>query len=656
MAAEERVEKERAGEVVDPGQRKLTDRQAKRLAELAGVSVAELADTRFADVGDILKWRIDPKFFTHRRVCGRVVKTDPVTGVVQGVPGATVHVMDTDCSFLGYFPVESPLWWWLWPVSCTTEEIATAVTDECGNFCVWIPLVDIDYVVRWREERFCIPEIVKPSLRDILDRVVGPWPIDPPVPPGPRLDTEFLDRARQFVDGPKIDALEAVAADRRFGAVDETLEILEAPAFTRGSFPPSLPGGSIERLGEIVDIDAYPDPSKDPFVGPFLRCHDVFVPEWITIEDAPDITFQVTQDIDDDGNEETVYAEGIFDVRWNDASAGVIIEAWPSAVTSDFCEGPDLPCVDVPTIESAGLMPLQPSHHDGDGYATRVNRPHPGGLSTDAPAPGESATTPYSGTLQLHGCHHIEGAKYYRVLYRYRTEPTDPLNAEVPFLGFKWWAARIGMSPLHVVPDANGWYEILPMAQMVFPHWLLNWPTGTNGQYELRVEVGDAGKSPMASSAPVRFFVDNRGPKAGFTSLAWRPKGTSGWNPLPLICPVVDRTSAAPIEIQAEWWAGAPHFRNAILSVSGCGADKPTLTGGASDADHWHVSAADNFVTRTAVMEIPANAKAGCYSFHLHAVARGFNPSGSGGGPADNWFTDQPRLQSHARVSISVTD
>jgi hypothetical protein len=53
------------------------------------------------------------------------------------------------------------------------------------------------------------------------------------------------------------------------------------------------------------------------FRGPFRRCIDIVVPEWQVIVDVPDITFRVTQDTNGDGTEETIYAEGFFDVRWN---------------------------------------------------------------------------------------------------------------------------------------------------------------------------------------------------------------------------------------------------------------------------------------------------------------------------------------------------
>ena len=57
------------------------------------------------------------------------------------------------------------------------EELLTSVvTYACGNFCVWIPRFEIEWILRWREERFCFPKFfVKPSLADLLKNLVeGP--------------------------------------------------------------------------------------------------------------------------------------------------------------------------------------------------------------------------------------------------------------------------------------------------------------------------------------------------------------------------------------------------------------------------------------------------------------------------------------------------
>ena len=103
------------------------------------------------------------------------------------VPYATVHVEDTDCSFLGLFPVENPFAWFF-PITCRREEIGTVRTDACGRFCIWIPRFEIDWILRFRRERICFPDIfVKPNLRDILPLLeaqpVRPHINDPDPPP-----------------------------------------------------------------------------------------------------------------------------------------------------------------------------------------------------------------------------------------------------------------------------------------------------------------------------------------------------------------------------------------------------------------------------------------------------------------------------------------
>ncbi len=174
-----------------PDRRPISRAQAAYLAEISDVPAEKLVGRPIGVLDDLLKWKIDPELLFFRRVCGRVVRRDPGSGVIQGVPNATVHVEDTDCSFLGFFPVENPAWWWFWPISCNREVIATTTTDECGNFCVYLPRWDIDRILRFRLQRICFPEIVRPNLRDIIEDLrlepkrrfpIDPNPPDPPVP------------------------------------------------------------------------------------------------------------------------------------------------------------------------------------------------------------------------------------------------------------------------------------------------------------------------------------------------------------------------------------------------------------------------------------------------------------------------------------------
>jgi hypothetical protein len=64
-----------------PDEMPLTQLQAERLSAMTRLPVKELVGVRPADLADRVKWHIDPHLWGYRRVCGRVVKRDPVTGV-----------------------------------------------------------------------------------------------------------------------------------------------------------------------------------------------------------------------------------------------------------------------------------------------------------------------------------------------------------------------------------------------------------------------------------------------------------------------------------------------------------------------------------------------------------------------------------------------
>lgn len=665
-----------------PDERPVTRRQAAYLASETGVGIDDLAGQPIGKLEGLLRWRIDPHLLFFRKVCGRVVRTDPVTGIVHGVPNATVHVEDTDCSFLGFFPVEQPWWWWLWPISCHREEIATTTTDACGRFCVYIPRWDIDRLLRFRLERVCFPEIVKPTVRDVIEWLELPPHVRPSPWPGPDpgplvlRDRELVRRVAEVLPQGVTDRLLGEIGPARFGSrTDDLAELASAPAFAPGSFPPPLSAEALERIPDIErrepDAGAAEAQGKDlldrRYVGPFLRCRDVVVAEWVTIFDVPDITFRVSQDVDLDGDEETVYDEGFFDVRWDAGPIpSPVLEAWPWARVSETCDGPDIACVDEPAIRTVGLMPLEPTHVDADGYSTRVNRPRPLGLSSDPQTPCGTARSPFAGTLQLHGCHHLPGAEFYRLTYQYRPTLADPLSGEVPFTALEWWAPRLTPGgPFHVVPDGDGWYPVLPESQLVFPHWLLNWPSASfpHGQYVVRLYLADGAKNPIPGmvSDPVALTVDNRAPNAGFTMFRWRRVGDPVWSPLPAVCPVIDRPGGTVVEVQVTWWANAVHLRDGVLWASGCGGGNPVPDGPAADFDHWHQTPGDNGFARVAVFRLqdPATGSplsAGCYTFGVDAHTRAFNPAGDGGGPGLNWCTDYAYRHAHPSVAISVVD
>ena len=116
-----------------------------------------------------------PPFILGHRVCGRVVKRDPVTGKEYPVPGAKVNVVDVDFNLYCWCPW---LYWpycWFYPFFIRREVIATTTTDQCGNFCVTIPWFDIDYCWHWRLKYHCLPQIFKkPSVLDAIELGVKP--------------------------------------------------------------------------------------------------------------------------------------------------------------------------------------------------------------------------------------------------------------------------------------------------------------------------------------------------------------------------------------------------------------------------------------------------------------------------------------------------
>lgn len=172
-----------------------------------------------------------------------------------------------------------------------------------------------------------------------------------------------------------LDRLDSQAA---FGMSNVALtSVLDSPAFDQ-QIPPPLPkelrmagntgvrvkGASALTMDTVrsslaarVKLDAAALKGLDlrTFIGPFKRCYDVLIPEWVPIIDVPDITFRVTQDTDGDGVEETIYSEGYFQVRWNAGPIGnITINAKPNACAGLECGGDRVPCADVPAIVLAG--------------------------------------------------------------------------------------------------------------------------------------------------------------------------------------------------------------------------------------------------------------------------------------------------------------
>jgi hypothetical protein len=703
------VKKERLATAVDPDRTQLTPLQAERLAAMSDVAARELVGLSVAEIRDKFRFQIDATLLAFRKICGRVVKKNPITGVEYPVPYATVHVEDSDCSLLGFFPSKAK-WAWYFPFACRREVIATAKTDECGRFCVWIPRWDIDWVLRFRRERVCFPIVFdRPSVRDLLDDLIPqriPRPIPEPDPPpfgprpGPGPDPAPLlrfDRARlvRHIEdqigrdvAKNLDLLETQAT---FGASTVELStLLESAAFEQ-EVPPPLPmefrvgpdrGGQVKAesragmetvrssLATRLRLDAATLKGVDlrKYIGPFRRCFDVFIPEWSPILDVPDITFRVTQDTDGDGTEETIYGEGYFQVRWNASGpiGPIKITAQPNAREGLECDGNPVPCADVPAIVLAGRMPVVnvPAIYDPiNGYALRPNRPHPSGLFAD-PLPNPDAASPFMGAVSLLGCNRTDpAATHYRIVYRYSADGGVTFTSPAPFVGLTWPLFRLdgsGNPEFHYpTSDANGWYPIaLPPGPNPFlpQDLLLDWPTYAfaNGRYVLQLELGTGGAA-SSSSAEVAFNIDNAAPLGPLT-VEWRKVGSGAFQPLVAPCPLVRRgVTPADLEFRVTVSAAATHLRSALLAAGGCGGGEFEFVSGTTE--HWHTSPSDNAEVLQAIFRLPSTTLEGTYGFSARVSSRAFNPNGGDGGHLilpDPWEYDPEPVHIDPSFAFSV--
>jgi hypothetical protein len=668
---------------VDPEKMKITRMQAERLGTMYNIEAKNLEGLTVAELSNKFRYQIDPMALFFRKVCGKVVKKDPVTGTDHPVPFATVYVEDTDCSLLGYFPIGG-MWVWYFPFHCHREVIATTHTDECGNFCAWIPRWDIDWILRFRHARICFPIIFeRPRLRDILEEFnpgdyripfPHPWP-DPEPDPRPY---HVLDRAslvkviEDNIGRGTIANLDKLVAPADLDTDNAALSAaLDAPAFSH-PLPPPLPNNFhvpsvANKAAKMPDMDTarstlaaqlrvetaeFKELDLHHYIGPFRRCFDIFFPEWVPFFDVPDITFRVTQDTDGDGDEETIYSEGFFDVRWNSGPiSDVTLHAQPNARAGLPCPGgpaPSVPCGNEPAILMAGRMPVvnvPTVYNPTSGYALRPNRPHPSGAFVD-PLPNPDAETPFHSTLSLLGCLVPKPgttATHYRVLYEYSSNGGGTYTPPVPFTGRTWPLFRLDASAnaewYYPAADSNGWYPIAPPPPHNVPgltpfmpqNLVFDWNTRLDdkGRYRLTLELGTGGVM-TSHSASVAFNVDNSYPSGPLT-IEWRKAGIGAFQPLTYPCPLV-RRGALPVDVEfrVTMPASATHLRSAQIYGWGCGGGGFTVLSGTTQ--HWHTNPADNSVTLQAVYHLPAAAMQGTYSFGGYVVSRAMNPSGWDGG------------------------
>ncbi len=668
--------------VAPPEKRPLTKRQAERLSAVSKLQVEAIADQTIFDIAEKYRFEIDPTLLLFRKVCGQVVKKDPATGKTFPVPFATVHVYDTDCNFWLYAPNGWP-WVWLYPYGCHKEEIATVHTDECGNFCALIPRWDIDYVWRWRHERICFPDIfVRPRIDDLIPwleipRVKPKFKFPPDPEPDPIPFEQLKARLQRIGAHDAIQRIETLSQRMEAGEPAARMQAeLKQPLFETNIRPPApqtLPeaidagpampalAGLTDSAGEETSALAF----MDGLIGPFFRCRDIWLPEWTPITDVPDITFEVTQDVDNDGDEEPIYTEGFFDVRWESSNLSdpVILQASPIAQASAICKQPELQCTDV-GILMAGLMPVTGTdgglyHNKITGYALRPNKPIPSGLCSGAQS--APAAAPYHGTLQLYGCNHHPNALYYRLSYSFNN------GSWVSFTDHSWKVFRWHNGHLEtqlVVPDTDGWYSILPSSQDWYPdHLLLNWPTTAypDGHYRVKMEFGNNAKKVIHETQEIAFRVDNSRPTVGL-QVEYRLGNDTTWHTLNAVCPVINRPNQEAVHFRVTASMSAQHAQSVRVWGSTCGAGGLSLANDAPDKwevagvgiCHWHINTADNVTIVKPEFTLAANASPGVYSFHIKAWERSFNPAGGDSGYENDWNYNPSQVWRQTEINIAV--
>lgn len=683
-------------ERIPPDQVVLNKIQLKRMATLADVKQEEISGKNIAQLSDILKWKIDPRLFLFEKICGKVVKKDPVTGEEYPVPFATVYIEDNDCNLVVYHPLGHP-WSWHFPVFCNREVIATTKTDACGNFCVWVPRFDIDWVRRWRKERICFPVIFKrPFIGDVIEKIQWP-PIPNPPDPGP-WEERVLPAVLDSIDGNRAEMLKKeilrAKSAASLGSVEQSKGTILNKRVFEHEVPPPLPKDfqkAISGYNTVASKDASAEDALRTYVasklgldagakelegfshlnyiGPFYRCVDIYVPEWQLVIDIPDITFRVTQDTNGDGIEETIYSEGYFDIRWDSGDiSNVTLVASSIAKESRFCHVPPTPCQNIPDLMFAGFMPLRNAAYFNDiiGYTLRPNRPKPSGLPGGASS--FPAHTPFCGALPLYGCVDVQNAKYYRIK---QSVDNGATYSAITGLG---WNNFVGSTPIPIVADSNGWYPVepinpvtlspVPRASLEFPNLIFDWPTPLNVKSLLKIELGDVAKNHISDSNPVAIVSDNTAPVITLTKWSWKFVGESDASLRSLAninCPMIQRgIIPADIELVFEVHVSAVHLRDAGLSTSGCGdgAFFP-IADASNNPVHWHETVLDNTETLYQRYQLNAVSKPGCYSFGCTATSRAMNPSGGDGGnliPIPDWFYDPVYIYTPIVKSVAVVN
>jgi hypothetical protein len=277
------------------------------------------------------------------------------------------------------------------------------------------------------------------------------------------------------------------------------------------------------------------------------------------------------------------------------------------------------------------------------------------------------ASAPFTGTLQLYGCNQVDDAKFYRLLYTYTPPGSTTASAVKPFVGLTWPLYRLVglvLETLWPVSDANGWYPVLdPNADWFPASMVLEWGTGSfqDGLYSVQLQVGDATKTPLATSPAVGFVIDNSYPKYTYTAIWSFHEDMSAAQPLPTDeCAVIDRgVDPSDVYIQLSFSVTAEHLRSVQVGTGGCGGNDPVLQTSItplSNVQHWYEDEGDNTFGGVGLYKIPASFPQGVYGFDIYATSRAFNPAGSDSGPLVDWLYNPVYIWSNPSFSAAVVN
>jgi hypothetical protein len=251
----------------------------------------------------------------------------------------------------------------------------------------------------------------------------------------------------------------------------------------------------------------------------------------------------------------------------------------------------------------------------------------------------------------------VSNAQFYRVLLS-----TDNGVSFSAITGLHWniYPFPVG-APVTVTADSSGWYPVIPNPTDFHPaRMVIEWPTPTLGKHVLKIEVGDAAKNPIGTSANVAIQTDNTAPNVTFNTLKWKfsSEGDGAFDlpgrDLLVTCPTIRRGAVAQsIDVQFDATVTAHHLRDCGMSVVTCeGVTITPLPLPTPNTYHWHEAVNDNSEFLTGRYQIAPAHLEGAYAFGVGANSRAMNPSGGDGGHLFDWF--YPPLFVHVGPEIRV--